>query len=93
MLKKAVTGFHMGAMDPDGLEEAAVAAMVTTMTEACGTYTNGGYAAMSAACISQDLSWAKPAKKWEGVLQALMLGTSEATETKKAEVVVPVAAI
>eukprot|EP00218_Dolichomastix_sp_CCMP3274_P007546 CAMPEP_0170132498 /NCGR_PEP_ID=MMETSP0033_2-20121228/401_1 /TAXON_ID=195969 /ORGANISM="Dolichomastix tenuilepis, Strain CCMP3274" /LENGTH=571 /DNA_ID=CAMNT_0010367877 /DNA_START=21 /DNA_END=1736 /DNA_ORIENTATION=+ len=92
-VKEGVTGFHMGAMDPDGLEEADVAAMVTTMTEACGTYTNGGYAAMSAACISQDLSWAKPAKKWEGVLQALMLGTSEATETKKAEVVVPVAAI
>ena len=47
------------------------------------------YTKMSATCISQDLSWAEPAKKWEGVLEEMYFGTPEAV--KKAEVVVPIA--
>merc|ERR1711998_427701 len=69
-VKDGVTGFHMGPMDPDGLEEEDVEAMVT-------------------ACIAQDLTWKKPAQKWEGVLEELMFGGAESTTTKKDTVAVP----
>merc|ERR1719503_57588 len=85
-VKEGVTGLHMGAMDPDGLEPADVKACAMTMGEACDIYPSGQYTAMSATCISQDLSWAEPAKKWEGVLEEMYFGTPEAV--KKAEVVV-----
>ena len=31
-------------------------------------FTTPAYKAMRDKCISQDLSWAKPAKKWEAIL-------------------------
>lgn len=39
--------------------------------------------------ISQDLSWAKPARKWEAVLENLYHSNGDAT-TKKDSVVTPV---
>ena len=88
-VKEGVTGYHMGAMDPDNLLPADVDAMVETCAAAAADYATPVYKKMSATCISQDLSWKQPAKKWEGVLEEMFFGTPEAT--KKAEVVVPVA--
>jgi len=88
-VKEGVTGFHMGAMDPDGLEPEDVEAMVATCAAAADSYTSGSYAAMSKACISQDLTWKEPAKKWEAVLEEIFFGTSSAP--KKDSVATPVA--
>jgi len=87
-VKEGVTGYHMGAMDPDTLLPADVDAMVDTCVAAAADYGSPLYKKMSATCISQDLSWAEPAKKWEGVLEEMYFGTSEVQ--KKAEVVLPV---
>jgi granule-bound starch synthase len=62
--------------------------MVDTCVAAAADYGSPLYKKMSATCISQDLSWAEPAKKWEGVLEEMYFGTSEVQ--KKAEVVLPV---
>jgi len=88
-VKEGVTGFHMGAIDPDGLEEEDVAAMVKTMTEACEVFETPAYKKMVEACIKQDLSWKKPAQKWEGVLEELVYGPSQSQATKKFTVAVP----
>jgi len=89
-VKEGVTGLHMGAMDPDDLLPADVKACTMTMGEACDIYTSGQYQTMSKACIAQDLSWAKPAQKWEAVLEALKMGHSTSSEQKKKAVVTPV---
>jgi|TARA_B000000475_G_scaffold26885_1_gene20843 granule-bound starch synthase len=88
-VKEGVTGYHMGAMDADTLLPADVDAMVETCAAAAADYGTPLYTKMSSTCISQDLSWAEPAKKWEGVLEEMYFGTPEAV--KKAEVVVPIA--
>ena len=88
-VKEGVTGYHMGAMDADNLLPEDVDALVETCVAASADYTTPTYEKMSATCISQDLSWAEPAKKWEGVLEELYFGTPEGA--KKAEVVVPTA--
>ena len=49
---------------------------------------------MVQACISQDLSWAEPAKKWEGVFEEVYAYPSMSPGTgKKSEVQVPVARV
>jgi len=88
-VKEGVTGYHMGAMDADDLIAADVDAMVETCAAAAADYATPAYKKMSLTCISQDLSWSEPAKKWEGVLEEMFFATSEVQ--KKAEVVVPVA--
>ncbi|CEF98412.1 Glycosyl transferase, family 1 [Ostreococcus tauri] len=88
-VKEGVTGYHMGAMDADDLLPADVDAMVETCASAAADFSTPLYKKMSATCISQDLTWAEPAKKWEGVLEEMYFGTPETT--KKAEVVVPIA--
>lgn len=37
---------------------------------------------MREACIDQDLSWAKPARKWEAVLEELVWGTGPQASPK-----------
>eukprot|EP00976_Prorocentrum_cordatum_P073264 1181015-Prorocentrum_minimum.AAC.3 len=88
-VKEGVTGFHMGAMDPDMLVEADVDAMVKTMKRACEVYKTPAYPAMVKACIGQDLTWKEPAKKWEGVLEELFFGKAESSTTKKDSVKKP----
>jgi len=66
---------------------------VTRAAEVYGTPT---YEEMSLKCISQDLSWDMPAKKWEGVLQEMAsgdIGTSAAGAEKKESVTVPIAKV
>merc|ERR1719199_1574338 len=88
-VKEGVTGFHIGAMDPDELVEEDVQAMVATIERACEVYKTEAFPAMVKACIGQDLTWKEPAKKWEGVLEELFFGDAESSKTKKAEVKKP----
>jgi len=85
---EGVTGFHMGAMDPDDLVQADVAAMVETCTRAAKAYGTEEYVEMSKACIAQDLSWKTPAVKWEAVLEE-MTAPSSVTGAKKSSVITP----
>jgi granule-bound starch synthase len=93
-VKEGVTGFHIGALDPDSLTEADAEAVAATVARAAEVYGTPAYAALRDACIAQDLSWAKPAKKWEGVLSEMFYGaagpTPQATAQKQA-VATPVA--
>lgn len=85
-VKEGVTGFHMGAMDPDTLKADDVEAMVDTCKAAADTYGTQTYAKMSQTCIGQDLSWRKPAAKWEAVLEEMYFNTGYG---KKQQVVTP----
>jgi len=87
-VKEGVTGFHMGALDPDDLVAEDVAAVVETCERACEAFPTPAYTAMVKKCIGQDLTWKEPAKKWEGVLEEMINPTASAS-TKKAEVITP----
>lgn len=43
---------------------------------ACEVYGSDKYRQMSYRCISQDLSWDRPAAKWEGVFMEMLGGGS-----------------
>jgi len=90
-VKEGVTGFHMGALDKDGLVPADVEALASTCARAAQVFSTPLYREMVYNCISQDLSWSKPAIKWEGVLESMKAGKPVATSTKAASVKVPVA--
>ena len=85
-VKEGVTGFHMGAMDPDALVADDVEAMVDTCVAAAATYGTPTYSKMSSTCIAQDLSWRKPAAKWEAVLEEIMYSSGYG---KKQQVITP----
>ena len=62
-------------------------AVAQTIMRAAQVYGTPTYKAMRDRCISQDLSWAQPAKKWEAVLTELKFGpgpTPEASADKAA---------
>lgn len=63
-----------------------------TILRAAETYGSPAYTAMRDRCISQDLSWAQPAKKWEAVLTELKYGPGPTPEASadKASVTTPV---
>jgi granule-bound starch synthase len=88
-VKEGVTGFHMGAFDPDELDPADVEAMVKSMEEAIEVYETPKFKKMVEACIKQDLSWKEPAMKWEGVLEEVMFGGEETTSSKIFAVTTP----
>ena len=85
-VKEGVTGYHMGAMDPDGLKPDDVEAMVDTCAAAAAAYGTPAHTKMSSTCIGQDLSWRKPAAKWEAVLEEMMFNSGYG---KKQMVVTP----
>lgn len=54
-------------------------------------YSTPQMAEMREACIDQDLSWAKPARKWEAVLEELSSGADVGSASqRKAAVTTPV---
>ena len=63
-----------------------VDAMVDTCAAAAAVYGTPTYSKMSATCIGQDLSWRKPAAKWEAVLEEMMYNSGYG---KKNAVVTP----
>jgi hypothetical protein len=56
-------------MDLDELTQGDVDAVAATVVRAAAAHKSGQWEAMVHAAINQDLSWAKPAKKWEAVLE------------------------
>ena len=93
-VKEGATGYHVGKIDPDGLEAEDVEALASTLARAAAAHGTPAHDAMRDRCISQDLSWAKPAAKWEAILEDLSSGGSTAeTGAKKAAVTTPVAAV
>ncbi len=48
------------------------------------------FSKMVKACIAQDLSWSKPATKWEAILTEVTTGDFVAQADKKASIVTPV---
>lgn len=88
-VKEGVTGFHMGAMDPDGLVDSDAESVAATMTRAAQVYATPAYAEMRDACIAQDLSWKQPAKKWEAVLTELKYGLTAPSESSAQKEAVP----
>merc|ERR1719377_472420 len=94
-VKDGVTGFHMGRMDPDDLVPADVAAVTAACVSAAAAFETEAFDGMVERCIAQDLSWSKPAKKWEAALEEMM-GARAVNPTptqKKESVVTPVAAV
>jgi granule-bound starch synthase len=84
-VSEGVTGFQMGAMDPDDLQEEDAEAVATAITRAVEVYGTPAFEKMRHACISQDLSWAGPALKWEAILTELKYGTAVADMTEVKE--------
>ena len=93
-VKEGVTGFQMGAMDPDGLIEEDAEAVAATMKRAIEVFGTPQFELMRQNCIAQDLSWGPPARKWEAILTELKY-PSTAVEMKEqaASVPTPVAQI
>ncbi|PSC71300.1 GBSSIb [Micractinium conductrix] len=91
-VKEGVTGFQMGAFDPDSMSDVDAESVAQTMLRAAETYGTPAYKAMRDRCISQDLSWAQPAKKWEAVLTEMKFGPGPTPEASadKAAVTTPV---
>jgi len=73
-VREGVTGFHIGALNPDALDPADVGALAATVARAAQVYGTPAYRRMVEACVAQDLSWSGPAKKWEGVFEAMARG-------------------
>lgn len=90
-VKEGVTGFHMGSLDKDTLVQADVEALAATCARAAQVFPTAQHKEMVYNCISQDLSWSKPAIKWEGVLEALRAGTPVQGSVKATTIKVPVA--
>jgi len=88
-VSEGVTGFQMGAMDPDDLLEEDAEAVASAINRAVEVYGTPAFEQMRKACISQDLSWAEPAKKWEAVLTALKYGPEVEQETEEVKASVP----
>jgi granule-bound starch synthase len=60
--------------------------MVDTCAAAAAAYGSPAHTKMSSTCIGQDLSWRKPAAKWEAVLEEMMFNSGYG---KKQMVVTP----
>ncbi|KAG2497328.1 hypothetical protein HYH03_004492 [Edaphochlamys debaryana] len=94
-VKEGVTGFHMGALNQDKLDEADADALAATCRRAAEVFATPKYGEMVTNCISQDLSWSRPAQKWEGLLEELVAGkgspAAAVATAKKQEIKVPVA--
>ncbi|RLM85105.1 granule-bound starch synthase 1b, chloroplastic/amyloplastic [Panicum miliaceum] len=79
-VKEGVTGFHMGSfnVECETVDPADVAAVASTVTRALKQYDTPAFHEMIQNCMTQDLSWKGPAKKWEEVLLGLGVEGSEA---------------
>lgn len=80
----------VGALNPDQLDEADADALAATVRRAAEVFATPRYKDMVYNCISQDLSWSRPAQKWEGLLEEVMYGKGTAATAKKEAIKVPV---
>lgn len=79
-VKDGVTGFHLGKMDTDKLLDSDAEAVAQGMIRAANAFPTPAFQEMRHKAIAQDLSWLKPARKWEAVLEGLLTGSSEAKD-------------
>lgn len=93
-VKEKLTGFLIDTnLDLEEVLPEDVDAVVGTVTRAVNVYKSGNFAKIVQNCIEQDLSWKKPAKKWEAVLEEVLEdGKADAVE-KKASVKTPAAEV
>jgi granule-bound starch synthase len=92
-VQEGVTGLHIGALNPDALDAADVGALAATVARAAQIYPTPQYKKMVEACVAQDLSWSGPAKKWEGVFEAMREGKRGTASSKAESVKTPVEAV
>ncbi|KAM7525962.1 hypothetical protein LguiA_015864 [Lonicera macranthoides] len=78
-VKEGYTGFQMGDfnVECDTVDLADVMKIVTTVVRALAAYGTMRLERMIKNCMSQDLSWKGPAKKWEKMLLNLGVDGSE----------------
>lgn len=78
-VKEGYTGFHMGAfnVECDVVDPADVLKIETTVARALAVYGTLAFAVMIKNCMSEELSWKEPAKKWETLLLGLGAAGSE----------------
>ncbi|KAI3711498.1 hypothetical protein L2E82_41623 [Cichorium intybus] len=69
----------MGAfnVECDTVDPVDVRALATTVTRALSVYGTPAFSEMIQNCMDQELSWKKPAKKWEEALLSLGVEGSE----------------
>ncbi|PIN10412.1 Starch synthase [Handroanthus impetiginosus] len=78
-VKEGYTGFHMGAFNVecdtiDPTDVVKIAVNVARALAVCGTL---AFKEMIKNCMSQDLSWKEPAKKWELLLLSMGVAGGE----------------
>ncbi|KAK0582447.1 hypothetical protein LWI29_025780 [Acer saccharum] len=78
-VKEGFTGFQMGSfnVECEAVDPADVTSVAKTVKRALATYDTPALAEMIQNCMSQDLSWKGPAKRWEEVLLSLEVGGSK----------------
>ncbi|KAI3800613.1 hypothetical protein L1987_28706 [Smallanthus sonchifolius] len=78
-VKEGYTGFQMGAfnVECETVDPADVTAFATTVTRTLAVYGTPAFSEMIQNCMAQELSWKKPAKKWEEMLLSLGVEGSE----------------
>ncbi|KAF7843839.1 granule-bound starch synthase 1, chloroplastic/amyloplastic-like [Senna tora] len=79
-VKEGFTGFQMGAfnVECEAVDPADVTALASNVKRALGVHGTPAFAEMIKNCMAQDLSWKRPAKKWENALLSLGVAGSEA---------------
>lgn len=63
-----------------GRAEISVINSLFDMCRAANAFATPAFQEMRHKAIAQDLSWLKPARKWEAVLEGLLTGSSEARD-------------
>ncbi|XP_002974509.2 granule-bound starch synthase 1b, chloroplastic/amyloplastic [Selaginella moellendorffii] len=88
-VKEGFTGFHMGAFNVhcDTIDPLDVVALAATVKRATRAYKTPSFRTMIQACMSQDLSWKGPARRWEEVL--LNLGVEGSRPGQEGEEIAP----
>ncbi|EYU30884.1 hypothetical protein ABFS82_08G215400 [Erythranthe guttata] len=78
-VKDGYTGFHMGDFNVEcaTVDPTDVLKIATTVERALAAYGTVAFEEMIQNCMSQDLSWKGPAKKWESLLLSLGVAGSE----------------
>ncbi|KAK1558245.1 hypothetical protein Q3G72_000172 [Acer saccharum] len=78
-VKEGFTGFQMGSfnVECEAVDPADVTSVAKTVKRALATYDTPALAEMIQNCMSQDLSWKGPAKRWEEVLLTLEVSGSK----------------
>ncbi|XXG66902.1 hypothetical protein AAC387_Pa06g0367 [Persea americana] len=78
-VKEGFTGFQMGSfnVDCDAVDPVDVMKVATTIKSALGVYGTLAFKEMIQNCMAQDLSWKRPANKWEEELLSLGVASSE----------------